>query len=162
MSALDQIRAIHKRHEGRRRLIDLPVWWSSELDGGTEIVIRCQPVPADRIAAVMAPVVDGRGEPVPGAAATAMANLIAEATIDIRVIGPDGNDDGLSPDGPIRFGPELADLMEWDDPPATAAETVERFLRIDDAPLAVHGVAAALQQQLAGGIEVAAREALGE
>lgn len=162
MSALDQIRAIHKRHEGRRLLIDLPVWWSSKLGDGSEVVIRCQPISADRIAAVMAPAVDGRGEPVPGAAATAVANLIAEATIDIRVIGPDGTDEGFSPDGPIRFGPELSALMEWDDPPETAAETVERFLLVDERPLAVYVVAAALQQQLAGGIEVAAREALGE
>lgn len=161
MSALDEIRVIYRRAESRRRLIDLPVWWSSELDGGAEVVIRCQPINAKRLGEITGAAVDGQSVNM-AAAPTAMANLIAEATVDIRIIQPDGTDDGLSPDGPVRFTPQLADLLGWDDPPATAAETVERFLRTDEAPLAVHGLAMALQQQLSGGITVVAREALGE
>lgn len=161
-SALDQIRAIHAAAEGRRRLIDLPVWWSSQLEGH-DIVLRCAPLGQDRLAAILAQSAGGDGQPDPARAGRANAALLAEATVDIRVIEASGADTSLDPEGgPIRFEPRLATLMGWADPPATAVGMVERFVRTAEAPMAVAALAGALASALSGGIDVAAKEALGE
>jgi len=123
-------------------------------------VIRCRPVDAQRIGEIT-----GTIDPAAvgnDAALTAAVSLIAEATIDIRILGPGDTDEPLNPDGPTRFTPELGELLGWDTPPENAADAVNRFLRVGEMPLAAAAVSAALQQALAGGADIAAREALGE
>lgn len=149
------ISAIFARHE-QEQTLEVPVWWSDELPEGIEVIVRFRMVGRRRLNAIVASTVTG---PKPD---TSLADLliVAEACDEI-LLSEAGQRGSLDPTGqPVRFGPRLGEICGWS--AATAAEAVERFYRLEIAPLALSGVTRPLLDWLSGTREQVGREALGE